>query len=518
MKPIQSSKFVVLSAVIFAGLVILAGSQLLSCAGTDEFSVVRMENDQSKQLAGREKKVDLTFVISGSTAGDFEPCGCGGVFDGGLSRRSFVIEKLRQSNTDTLLVDTGDITTGGSVTQTEFLAEAYHFLRYDAIALGEGDLRVGFDAFNKYVKQYELPVVASNVKFKIHVPVREVITIHRCNRKLAVISVISDRWLAILPDAIRNQIVYEQPVHAIRRLAAQLKSQGYDAVILLSHLGTSERKNVETGLDCVDLWIDNGGHQWVVEQIKNATGQSTQPVNIDINRYPPLLISWQNDRKIGIAGIKWKDGKITVPVMEMFHLVKSIPEDKRFIELYDAYKYAARQEMINRIMNPRIQTDSDAKVRPVEFPYVTSETCGACHPKIYEFWKSTGHSRAFGILEKNKRDADVNCWACHSTGYREPGGFIDPKSTPKFRDVGCQACHKVDLSNHHNEPAQSQYPAIAKMKAKRVSITQSWQCQRCHVPHRSPDFDYRKYLKRINCSNEKNSLSNPTTRPVKSSS
>jgi len=489
---------------VAAGLLFTSALAIVSCARSGDMLFTGAPDDPAHELVKSENRYDLSFVITGSNAGEFEPCGCGGVFEGGLSRRSTIIQNLKKINPNVILVDTGDLTCDRQVEQIEFLAQAYHLLDYDAIALGEGDLRVGVKALDTYVRKYHLPYIASNLKFTIPTDIRETLTLQRCGKKLAFISVISDRWLAIIPPQNRAEIRYESPATAIRRLVPELKKQKYDAVILLSHLGQNERKLVEGALDGVDLWIDNGGHQWVGRREALAT----QPAFLQTDSTPPLLVSWSNDRKVGIAGVKWQGGKLIVPVAEMIPVAREIKEDSRFLEIYDAYKFVSRQEMINRLMAPRATSTRPAK----GFPYVSSETCGGCHQDIYDFWKKTKHATAFETLAKTGRDVDINCLACHTTGYREPGGFDSQLATPDLKNVGCQSCHKIDLKNHHNKPSDPRFAAVEELRAKQHNIIKSWQCQRCHVPHRSPKFDYRTYLKKIKCSPETSQLQ--TTKPT----
>jgi len=511
-----------LRSIAGTGILAFFSMVILSCTQGEDFQYVRIERDETPAV--KHGKADMAIVFTGSTNGEFDPGGCGGVYEGGFARRSTVLETLRRANRELLLLDTGDLTSSGSVSQTEFIDQAYGLLRYDAIAVSEGDLRVGVDTFNKYARQHNLPFVSSNLKFKKPSPVSEVISVKRAGKRLAIFSVISDRWLAVLPMSVRDEITYESPLTTLRRLVPQLR-QNYDGVILLSHLGPNVREAIAPHLTGVDLWIDTGGHQWAAatskSTIQTPTGTDQKSINAMCffpNRVPPMFISWQNDRKIGVAGIKWTGGRAEVPLMDMISLAKGMVEDKQFLDIYDAYKYVSRQEMIKRLMSP-----SHPTTKPAGFGFVTSDKCGTCHQEIYDFWKTTKHARAFTTLKKGNRDTDVICWACHTTGFREDGGFSDPAGTPTLVNVGCQDCHHKDLKNHPTQQAPKMQPAggltgpSLQIKTTGDSLTQSWHCNRCHVPHRSPMYEYKSYLKRISCSEflkkAENEASKNTTRP-----
>ena len=72
--------------------------------------------------------------------------------------------------------------------------------------------------------------------------------------------------------------------------------------------------------------------------------------------------------------------------------------------------------------------------------YVGKNTCAACHYTQYRVWKSDKHAIAFDILPKKYRK-DPKCLVCHTTGYGEPTGFKDIKSTPQLAGTTCETCH-----------------------------------------------------------------------------
>jgi nitrate/TMAO reductase-like tetraheme cytochrome c subunit len=499
--------FVLLCVAIAVSAILTA-----SCVKNDGLALSDFDNEEGSALAKSAGQCNLAVVVTGSTAGEFEPCGCGGVYEGGLSRRAAMFESLRKMHRNVLTVDTGDLTCGGEEIQFEFLAQAYHMLGYNAIALGEGDLRVDWADLNKYAAKYKLPIVASNLKFKTPTVFREVIPIEVAGIRMAVISVVSERWLGIVPERNRQLLSYELPEKALGRLVPQLKKK-YDAVVLLSHLGAAEREKLGSHLSGVDLWIDSGSHQRIGRQ--NAQQASTsEPEFYVAGHNPPLLISWSNDRKIGVAGLRWNGGKFSVPAAELIPVSKEIKGDPKYLEIYDAYKYVSRQNSINQIMNPRLRTST----RPVKvFPYESSSTCASCHQEIYDFWKTTKHGVAYATIQKDNRDADTNCLTCHTTGYRDPGGFENLTTTPGLKDVGCQMCHRIDLKNHHTS-SDPELARFEKIRAKANNTTDSWQCQRCHVPHRSPKYNYISYLKKIKCSqaltNVPQQAAQTTTQPL----
>jgi hypothetical protein len=489
-----------LNGVIKSGIfcVLFGLMAALGCSPTHQqfFSNVQREEKSSSSSNG------LIVLFSGSTFGEFEPCGCGGVYDGGLSRRSSIVEQVKRVNPNVLLVDTGDMTGSGSATQFEFMSQGYSCLKYDAIALGEGELRVGVETFSRYVKKYSLPIVCSNIRFKKDAAnpsetddtIHEIITVEKGGKRIVVISVMAERWFDTIPESVRNHFEFEKPVNALSRLLPTLKDKdNVDSVVLLSHLSAGERDAIRSSLDGVDLWIDNDGHRWMLGRANSNRNRNT---TFELNGNPPLLTTWQNDRKIGIADAQWNGRTLEVIKADFIPIVRSVIQDKKFLEIYDAYKYSSRQEMIKKLMGTK---DSSASQSPqTSFPYVNSEKCSACHKEIYDFWKKSHHSRAYETIVRRNCEADMNCWPCHTTGHRESGGFVDPAQTPDLKNVGCQSCHKKDLRLHPPKEVTGDKASKIREKAK-TDLTQSWHCQRCHVPHRSPKYEYFTFKRKISC-------------------
>ncbi len=82
--------------------------------------------------------------------------------------------------------------------------------------------------------------------------------------------------------------------------------------------------------------------------------------------------------------------------------------------------------------------------------------CKMCHKIQFESWSKTRMANAMESLkpgtyaeEKKKvgldpqKDytTDPNCLSCHTTGYKQPGGFTDMEKTKLLAGVSCEACH-----------------------------------------------------------------------------
>lgn len=123
--------------------------------------------------------------------------------------------------------------------------------------------------------------------------------------------------------------------------------------------------------------------------------------------------------------------------------------------------------------------------RPV---YVGSEACRSCHEEEYSrFTTNARKAHSFQSVLKMKQKLTPQelegCFACHTTGYGQPGGFRSLQETPHLKDTGCEVCHGPG-SLH----VQSEDRADLTVK---VSVEV---CAGCHVPERIKAFRYKPML------------------------
>ncbi|MGA1607472.1 MAG: multiheme c-type cytochrome [Planctomycetota bacterium] len=125
--------------------------------------------------------------------------------------------------------------------------------------------------------------------------------------------------------------------------------------------------------------------------------------------------------------------------------------------------------------------------------YVGNARCAICHPEAQSVWETTRHAKAWATLE----DAAVgerygwpvphypDCVRCHTVGYGNVSGFVNPEKTPELRDVGCESCHGAG-SAHAANPIDNELGSIGAAS-----------CLVCHDFEQSPDFDYAEHWKAI---------------------
>jgi len=123
----------------------------------------------------------------------------------------------------------------------------------------------------------------------------------------------------------------------------------------------------------------------------------------------------------------------------------------------------------------------DKKPVPVakgEASYVGVDTCESCHEEAKKVWDNTGHAHAYATLEKQFKEANLDCVGCHVTGYDKPGGST-VTHVENLKDVQCEVCHGPG-SLHAAKPEAVKIP-IAKPSPE--------SCIQCHHPPHVHTFD-----------------------------
>ncbi|MHC1790187.1 cytochrome c family protein [Solidesulfovibrio sp.] len=121
--------------------------------------------------------------------------------------------------------------------------------------------------------------------------------------------------------------------------------------------------------------------------------------------------------------------------------------------------------------------------------YVGSKVCMGCHPKEYDsfskYSKKAHSSQSIKIMAPKLSPEELTgCFACHTTGYGKPGGFVSFEKTPELADAGCEVCHGPG-SDHADAGGD---PNLIQSKLAMA------QCESCHNADRVRTFNFKPML------------------------
>lgn len=160
----------------------------------------------------------------------------------------------------------------------------------------------------------------------------------------------------------------------------------------------------------------------------------------------------------------------------------AVPEDEKVVEMLDSFG----ERRLARLALER----GDVTQVPRDERFAGRGSCTECHAGLDAHWTRTPHALAWKSLVDRGEEHNPDCLPCHSTGFAEPGGFVDPDADRSLLNVQCEACHGPMLV-HSQQPERSRVrrePGLRVMEAT---------CRRCHDQANSPRFDFKTYLRRV---------------------
>jgi hypothetical protein len=118
--------------------------------------------------------------------------------------------------------------------------------------------------------------------------------------------------------------------------------------------------------------------------------------------------------------------------------------------------------------------------------YVGVDACANCHEAPKKVWDQTSHAHAYATLERQFKEANLDCVSCHVTGYDKPGGST-VTHVDALKNVQCEVCHGPG-SLHAAKPESVKIP-VARPTAEL--------CASCHHPPHVHTFDANAKMAQI---------------------
>lgn len=206
---------------------------------------------------------------------------------GGVERRFELIEAIRNEEENVILLDAGDIFQGTpyfnkykGVLEMKLMSK----LGYDVATMGNHDFDIGLDGFLNAKAYADFPFVCSNYDFsdtilKDHT--KDHVIINRGSIKIGVFGV-GVELKGLVPDSKYGSTDYLDPIIIANKKALELKKEGCDLVICLSHLGYEYSSDKVSDLKLAalteNIHVIIGGHTHTFlkkpTQLKNAIGNT----------------------------------------------------------------------------------------------------------------------------------------------------------------------------------------------------------------------------------------------------
>ena len=341
----------------------------------------RLETVLSELRSGESPSVIILYT--GGTRSHLEPCGCYQEQSGGLPRRAYIVEQIREYGFPTLLVDAGNIFDGKEeidAKRCQVNLKAMSAMGYDVVSLSQADLSYGDAYLSQQRAVATFPFLAST---------------QNDFTQPSIIKQVGKHTIALVANVVHNK---------------QTTSQA-SVVVALGNLEASKHIDVVIQPDEIETTASEGGTLYVGSKPEGKT--------------LGLLALW-----IG------SDGELTRHYAAQLSLTGDVRESEPVRQLLtDFYQEASQSsDLMPLFAQQHLEQDQ-------QNGYVSAIACQKCHQQEYLQWSATRHAFAYETLLKKERYFDAGCVSCHTTGLGYSTGFQIENQDSTLKGVQCETCH-----------------------------------------------------------------------------
>lgn len=201
---------------------------------------------------------------------------------------------------------------------------------------GNHDFDHGLEVLSQWVAQTEFPWLMSNVlDNETGRPLGEgriTHVVHWAGKQIGLLGLVEQEWLETLATINPEEVTFLDFVEAGKKLAAQLKQEGCDYVIALTHMRTPN--DIKLAEQCDDIDIILGGHDHVYE-IKQINGKYVVKSGTDFKQFSKITVNFD---KISTGG------NIEVSIEEI-NVTSAFAEDAKLKEKLEKYNSIVEGKM-----------------------------------------------------------------------------------------------------------------------------------------------------------------------------
>lgn len=270
------------------------------------------------------------------------------VFRGGAAHIAAYVrkarDKAREEGSELIFVDAGDIFQGtpeGNFTRGKLVVEYLNHIGCAAMALGNHEFDYGESVVADLAKLARFPILCANLYDKKTQArpsyLQPYKIMERGGIKIALIGLITPELYLVTAIKWVKHLQVVPPMPMTLRMIDQVKEKGAQVIVILSHMGIEEDRELARSVKGIDFII--GGHSHT---------QISKPLKIGGAR-----IGQARDKGQYIGRTEfWMDPKTKKIIRREYRLVPVTPElgvDSEVVQLIDKYKPA-----IDKVMNKRL--------------------------------------------------------------------------------------------------------------------------------------------------------------------
>jgi 5'-nucleotidase len=258
---------------------------------------------------------------------------------GGVSRRKALIDSIRDEGGNQVLIDAGDVFQG-TLWFNQYLGmadlEFYNAMGYEAMAIGNHEFDKGPQPLAEFIKRAQFPILSANIVADASTPIAGLykpwIVKEVGGQKIGIFGLTTEETPAIASPG--PGITFTNYIEAARKAVADLKAQGVNKIIALTHIGITFDRELARQVDGIQVIIGGHSHTPMGPQIKPADPNRPYPEVIASPSNKPVIMAteWEWGRWLGDLTVGFDaNGDITsVVAAQPTEVLPSIEPDQGF--------------------------------------------------------------------------------------------------------------------------------------------------------------------------------------------
>lgn len=290
---------------------------------------------------------ELLVLHTANAYGYFDDCGCAADSTGGLAKRAWVVDSLREAGAPVLLVDAGDFTGGENAYGAALgrvMVDAMGLMGYDAMTFGEWEFNQGTGYLRDLVEASNVAWVHTNYDVAgMEEMGHRTLVLEKGGRKIGLIGLMNPT--ITLNAVVRDSVTVEEDiVGSARRAVASLREREVDAVVVLSHLSYRADRALAQEVEGIDLIVSGHGGKSLTTA-ERATAETWVVAPGDLGRF------------LGRARLRFEGGEdgpaeVGEVTGDLVVLDPTVPNDPRLDPLFERYE-EERQALLQRELDAR---------------------------------------------------------------------------------------------------------------------------------------------------------------------
>ena len=274
---------------------------------------------------------------------------------GGMARLKAAIDAERAKGGNMLVLDAGD-QFQGSLFFTTYKgtdnAEFMNAIGYDAMALGNHEFDLGQEGLAPFLEKIKLPVLSANIETAAGSPIHGKFARYLVktigNEKIGIVGLTTPDTVEIARPG--QDIRFFDAKETLQRMITDLKAEGVNKIIALTHLGYDADQQLAAELDDVDAIVGGHSHTLLGDNALRASGPYPTLVKNPSGKMVPVVTAYAYTQYLGRLVLNFDDaGNLTSASGAPLRLDASIKPDAEL-----ASRIAEMAKPIEELKNRRV--------------------------------------------------------------------------------------------------------------------------------------------------------------------